>query len=141
MGASLRSAVDRAVEIVAGVLFVLMCALVLAQIVARKLGDPLVWSEELARYIFIWVAFLGLVIAARRGSHISIRLIYDRLGTRARSTLGIVIECATIVLALIFLRYGWLVILSLMMLGVLSILFAPFMQFSGWLFDLATMRR
>ena len=40
-----------------------------------------------------------------------------------------------------FLRYGWLVILSLMMLGVLSILFAPFMQFSGWLFDLATMRR
>lgn len=39
-----------------------------------------------------------------------------------------------------FLRYGWLVLLSLMMLGVLSILFAPFMQFSGWLFDLATRR-
>jgi Zn-dependent protease len=39
-----------------------------------------------------------------------------------------------------FLRYGWIVILSLMMLGVLSILLSPFMQFSGWLFDLATMR-
>ena len=37
-----------------------------------------------------------------------------------------------------FLRYGWVVLLSLMMLGVLSILFAPFMQFSAWLFDLVT---
>jgi Zn-dependent protease len=37
-----------------------------------------------------------------------------------------------------FLRYGWVVLLSLMFLGVLSILFSPFMQFSAWLFDLVT---
>ena len=47
-------------------LFTVMFALVLAQVVARKFLDPLVWSDELARYLFIWVCFLGWIIASRK---------------------------------------------------------------------------
>ena len=36
------------------------------------LGDPLTWSDELARYLFVWCAFLGWIIAARRRSHLAI---------------------------------------------------------------------
>ena len=50
------------------VLFIGMVGLVLAQVVARKFFEPLVWSEELARYTFIWVAFIGWVIAPMNGS-------------------------------------------------------------------------
>ncbi len=110
--AGFRRVIDRAVEIVAGLLFVLMCLLVLAQIVARKLDDPLVWSEELARYIFIWVSFLGLAIAVRRNSHISIRLLVDALPPRLQALFGILIELSSIILALIFLRYGWELVLN-----------------------------
>ena len=49
----------KTINAVAIVLFILMVLMVLAQVVARKFFDPLVWSEELARYLFIWVMFLG----------------------------------------------------------------------------------
>ena len=46
---------ERLLNLLAIVLFVGMLALVLAQVVMRKFFEPLVWSEELARYVFIWV--------------------------------------------------------------------------------------
>ena len=80
------------------VLFVGMCLLVLAQVVARKFFEPLVWSEELARYIFIWVAFLGWVIANQRKSHIHISLVIDRSGPRQKQGLAVFSD---------FLAKGW----------------------------------
>ena len=69
-------------------LFVLMVGLVLAQVVARKFFEPLVWSEELARYLFIWVAFLGWVVATERRSHIAITQLSERASPRWQLLLG-----------------------------------------------------
>ena len=89
------------------VLFIGMCLLVLAQVVARKFFEPLVWSEELARYIFIWVAFLGWVIASHNKSHIRISLVTDCAGPRLKMALGLFADLAVVVFALIFVVKGW----------------------------------
>lgn len=89
------------------VLFIGMCLLVLAQVVARKFFEPLVWSEELARYTFIWVCFIGWVISTERKSHIRISLVTDRAGPRLKAVLGIFGDVAVIVFALIFAFNGW----------------------------------
>ena len=89
------------------VLFVGMCLLVLAQVVARKFFEPLVWSEELARYTFIWVAFLGWVIANQRKSHIHISLVLDRSGPLLKRMLAVFADLLVIVFALIFTVKGW----------------------------------
>lgn len=89
------------------VLFIGMCLLVLAQVVARKFFEPLVWSEELARYTFIWVAFLGWVVASHHKSHIRITLVTDRAGPVLKTILGIFGDLAVIVFALIFVVKGW----------------------------------
>lgn len=89
------------------VLFVGMCLLVLAQVVARKFFEPLVWSEELARYTFIWVAFLGWVIANQRKSHIHISLLLDRSGPGLKRALAVFADLLVIVFALIFTVKGW----------------------------------
>ncbi len=89
------------------VLFIGMCLLVLAQVVARKFFEPLVWSEELARYTFIWVAFLGWVIANQRKSHIHISLVLDRSGPTLKLALGIFANLLVIAFALIFAVKGW----------------------------------
>ena len=89
------------------VLFVGMCLLVLAQVVARKFFEPLLWSEELARYVFIWVAFLGWVIANQRKSHIHISLVIDRSAPLQKRALGILADLLVIVFALIFIVEGW----------------------------------
>ncbi len=91
---------DRWVEAVATLLFLTIFGLVLAQIVCRYgLGMPLVWSEEAARYLYVWVAFLGWVVAARRGTHIAIGALVDRLPARPRRLMGRLTLALTALLA------------------------------------------
>ena len=93
--------------VTATILFIGMCALVVLQVIARKFFEPLVWSEELARYIFIWVAFLGWVIATQNKSHIRISFIHDRSGPKTRLCLDLFANLAVIVFSLIFVINGW----------------------------------
>jgi TRAP-type C4-dicarboxylate transport system permease small subunit len=96
----------------AALLFALMVSLVLAQVVARKFFEPLVWSEELARYLFIWVAFLGWVIATDRRSHIAIAQGVERAGARLRRALGWFTDLATLLLMALLLRWGVQLVLN-----------------------------
>jgi TRAP-type transport system small permease protein len=90
----------------AALMFALMVGLVLAQVVARKFLEPLVWSEELARYVFTWVAFLGWVIATDRRTHIAITQGVDRAGPRLRRVLLAFGDGATLVLMALLLWQG-----------------------------------
>jgi TRAP-type C4-dicarboxylate transport system permease small subunit len=40
----------------------------------------LAWSEELARYLFLWLAALASAFAFKTGSHFALRFLVDRLG-------------------------------------------------------------
>jgi TRAP-type C4-dicarboxylate transport system permease small subunit len=97
---------NRAIDWCAIVLFIFMCALVLGQVFARKVLDPLVWSEELARYVFIWVCFLGWVIASRNRSHIAADFLFTRVSPRVRIAAELVCEAGALVLGYLLLRYG-----------------------------------
>jgi TRAP-type C4-dicarboxylate transport system permease small subunit len=97
---SLRRLAERAIDVLAIAAFSGILLLVLAQVVFRyALNDPLTWSEELARYLFIWCAFLGWIIASRRRSHLSIAFVAERLPARARLALSVATELATLVFA------------------------------------------
>ncbi|MGN1414504.1 MAG: TRAP transporter small permease [Anaerovoracaceae bacterium] len=65
--------VERTVTWVA---FAAMLALLLIQVICRYLLElPLAWAEELIRYSYIAVSFLGAVVALRERSHISIDIL------------------------------------------------------------------
>lgn len=64
------SGLDRILNAVGAILMALLVVLLLAQIAGRYLiSAPWPWTEELARYVLIWVSFLGAWIAARQGAH------------------------------------------------------------------------
>lgn len=48
------------------------------------LQRPLAWSEELARYMMVWVTFAGAGIALSQGRQIGVTLFVDALPSRAR---------------------------------------------------------
>jgi len=61
-------------------LLTLLLLVVGAQIFARYvLNHSLFWSEELARYLFIYLVFLGAAIALRREGHIRVSFFVERL--------------------------------------------------------------
>lgn len=70
-------------------------ALVLAEVLLLLIGvitryafdRPLVWSDDMARLLFLWLAMLGAVIALRRSEHMRMTALVARAGTRSRAVL------------------------------------------------------
>jgi TRAP-type C4-dicarboxylate transport system permease small subunit len=61
-------------------LFWVLAGVVFAQFFTRYvLGDPIVWTEEVARYLLILVTFLGSVMAVRKNTHIFVEFFYRLL--------------------------------------------------------------
>src|SRR3954466_14998610 len=79
----------RLVEIPAALLVVAEIVVLLAGILARYVFHrPIVWSDELAGILFLWLAMLGSVVAFQRGEHIRMTAILGMLKPRARACLG-----------------------------------------------------
>ena len=54
-------------------MMMVMATVVFVNVVTRyALGFSLTWSEELARYLMIWVTYLGAGLAMREGRHVAI---------------------------------------------------------------------
>jgi TRAP-type C4-dicarboxylate transport system permease small subunit len=88
-------------------LFTLIFALVLAQVFFRYvLNDPLVWSEELARLAFIWVAMLTWGLGSRRRSHIAVTFLPDMLPRTPRLLLAILVQALIILFCAILALHG-----------------------------------
>lgn len=89
-----------ALEKVLIALSALIAIVVFLQVVFRYvLRQPLFWSEELPRYLLIWMTFLASALAQRHLAHINITLVVNRLP----STLQRWLRVATNILILGFL--------------------------------------
>ncbi|SFL65713.1 C4-dicarboxylate transporter, DctM subunit [Desulfomicrobium norvegicum] len=66
-----------------------------------------VWTEELSRFVFIWITYLALAVAIRKRSSIRIDIIYDRLPVRLQNASWIVVEVFFLILTLTICWFGW----------------------------------
>jgi TRAP-type C4-dicarboxylate transport system permease small subunit len=97
---ALRRMTERAIDGAAIAVFVGIFLCVFAQVILRYVfNSPLTWSEELARYLFIWCAFLGWIIASRKGSHLAMTFVAERLPPRVQAAVTVGIQIATIYFA------------------------------------------
>ena len=72
-----------------------------------------IWTEELARFLFIWMVMLGAMIGVREGTHFEVD-VWPQLGQRANALLRLVSHVFVLVFALVFIwwgieftRFGW----------------------------------
>jgi TRAP-type C4-dicarboxylate transport system permease small subunit len=87
------AAVDRGVEIVVAAIFAAMCAVGLLQVFNRfVLNRSLSWSEEFQIYCHVWIVFLAIPIAYRRGAHLAIESFRARLPRGAGGAFDLAIE-------------------------------------------------
>lgn len=98
---------NRAIDVLAIALFSILFAVVLLQVGFRYiLGSPFVWSEELSRYMFIWISLLGWTLAARNKTHINVILLLNLCPPGLRRWLMVFNDIATAAFALVLIRYG-----------------------------------
>ena len=78
------------------------------QIISRHtdLLPTWIWTEELSRFLFIWMVMLGAMIGVREGTHFEVDL-WPTLGPRANALLKIVSQVFVLAFALVFVCWGW----------------------------------
>ena len=82
---------DKTEEILLIVSLVVTVCLIFAQILMRWLvNNSITWSEELARYIFIWQIWLGTSIGFKDDKHIKITIIRDKFGDKGKAVYDII---------------------------------------------------
>jgi tripartite ATP-independent transporter DctM subunit len=99
---------DRAIawitELPAALLVAVEIIVLLSGVVSRYVfNSPLTWSDELASILFLWLAMLGAVVALRRGEHMRLTTLVQRMPQRTRGwvTLGAEMVVATFLLQII----------------------------------------
>lgn len=103
----LSQTINQGVEYLLFVFGLSMAVIVAVQVFFRYiLNHSLFWSEELARYLLIWITFLGASSAYRRKGHPGIDMLYNRVSESVRRSLSIVVHLVSMMLFVIMIRYG-----------------------------------
>ncbi len=85
-----------------------MSVIVFANVMLRYLTDEsIVWSEEVARYLMIWLTFLGVGPVLRLGGHIAIDSLQEALPPGAARVLRAAVVGLVGLLCLVVIWYGW----------------------------------
>ncbi|MGU3494585.1 TRAP transporter large permease subunit [Xanthobacteraceae bacterium A53D] len=92
------------VEIPVALLVAAEIIVLFAGVVARYVFHaPLVWSDELASILFLWLAMLGAVVAFRRGEHMRMTAVAAKVSPRTRAFLDLIaITAALTFIAMVF---------------------------------------
>lgn len=99
--------VNKVVSGVAIVLFVIMiCACVLQVFFRFVLHNSLSWSEELARYCFIWMHLCGASLLLQNREHATVTAILDLIKGKVRRVWDLFIELVIMVDGLALVIYG-----------------------------------
>jgi TRAP-type C4-dicarboxylate transport system permease small subunit len=78
------------------------------QILSRYTGliPRYIWTEEIARFCFIWIVMLGAMIAVRDGTHFDVDVL-PKASAKVEAGLRIFVHVAMLLVALIFVTYGY----------------------------------
>jgi TRAP-type C4-dicarboxylate transport system permease small subunit len=111
-------------KILTGIMFVtftLMVILTFLQVVFRyAIEQPLSWSEEGAKYLFMWATYMGASIAFYEAKHINVTLFTDLLSTRVQAAFLLLADLFCLWFLLVFVYQGVIVSQRVFMLGQFS---------------------
>jgi tripartite ATP-independent transporter DctM subunit len=100
--ASLENWLGTLVEIPAALLVVAEIVILFAGVVARYvLRQPLIWSDELASILFLWLAMLGAVVAFHRAEHMRMTAVVASAKPAMQAYLDVVATCASLAFLLL----------------------------------------
>lgn len=98
---------DHLEEIILVIMFVALVVITFLQVVMRFVfNHSLPWPEEAAKYLFVWVSWIGISIGAKHREHIKIEIFQKKLPGKAGNILNIVNDIIMIVICLVICYYG-----------------------------------
>ncbi|MDR2392294.1 MAG: TRAP transporter small permease [Planctomycetota bacterium] len=87
--------------------FIVMVLVTFAQVVARFIfRDPISWTEELARFLFVWITLIGSAHAIAFGKHFRVDFLIGRFSPALQKRIEYAIVAFVFAFASIMIAYG-----------------------------------
>lgn len=90
-------------------LFGLMLAMIFfttLQVIARVFFTALSWSEEITCFLLVYASLVGAAVAFKRGVHIAVTFVVERLPTGSQKALAVLVHLLGIVFFAVIAYYG-----------------------------------
>jgi TRAP-type transport system small permease protein len=99
----------RLLKAVVTVLLFFLVVPVTLQIVSRytELIPRYIWTEEAARFLFIWMIMIGSAIAVREQTHFNVDVLPKPSTARGKAVGVLIVDVSMLLMALVFVWYGW----------------------------------
>lgn len=89
-----------------GISIVALVLVVAAQVISRLIKVSLPWAEELARFLMIWLTFIGCSLGIHRKGHLSVDFFVDLAPRPLKLAIGVLTHLITIAFFGILVVYG-----------------------------------
>ena len=100
-----------AVRWILAALMLVMTVLIGWQVIARFIvGESLTFSEEVSRFVMVWLVLLGAAYAAKNGRLMKVDIVEHMLSGRAKSTVIMVAGVLSIVFYLVLVVFGFFIV-------------------------------
>ena len=106
----LRNRFERLLEYITIGLMISMATIVVVAVIYRKMGNSLVWYDEIASILLPWLTYYGAALAALKRSHLGFPGIVNTLPCRIRVAVVILTETIVIGFFVLLAWYGWVVL-------------------------------
>lgn len=98
----------RVVELLCAAVLAAMTVVIAVLILTRNLfGFSFAWSEELTRFLLVWLSMLGSAVLLRRDDHIRLDLLADRLPARAQAALSLLLRLLVLAFLVVLVQQSW----------------------------------
>lgn len=98
---------DRAARFLVALMMAVMSAIVLFGVFNRFIFKiPISWTEEVAKYLLIWISMIGSAIAVRIGGHVGVGMFVSKLRQRPRTVVSWINQLAIVGFIVILIYLG-----------------------------------
>lgn len=110
---SVIAALNKIEEVTIITMFSVMVIVIFAQVIMRYVfNNSLYWSEELGKFLFVWISWLGISLGEREGEHIKITMLTSRLSFKKAHIFNIISSLIVLGICLITFYFSSSLVIS-----------------------------
>ena len=111
----LSGAFSKGIDVVVVIMFTTLIVCCVTQVFIRTvLNSSPPWTEELARYSFMYVNIIAAAICVRKKSHARVTALIDILPVKIRKLLNMFADVMILFVSYVMIRYGWNCVVNVM---------------------------
>lgn len=100
--------VNRLSVLLISLLLALMCILVFGNVVLRYMfNSGITWSEEMARFLFVWMIFLGAILGLKDNEHLGVDMFVKKASPKFKKILYVICNLLILYSLILLLNGSW----------------------------------